>query len=102
MRRASVRKLIVLICLFAASAASAQALPNFDIQRRCLRLAMTPNVPTESVYYGCVASEQAAYGQLYHWWDDVASGAKAQCVGAARGSYERLQFCIDSLPETSQ
>jgi hypothetical protein len=103
MREVSLRTFLVLASLLlTASAAGAQSLPNFDMKGRCMRLAMTPNMPTETIYDSCMAGEEAAYAQLYHWWDDIASGTRANCLNVARGSYANLQLCIDSQAGVSQ
>jgi hypothetical protein len=97
MKEGPLRNLLAFVCLlFAASAANAQSLPNFDMRARCMKLAMTPNVPTETVYDSCMAGEQAAYAELYHWWFEVGDGVRAKCLGSAGGSYANLQMCIDS------
>lgn len=91
------KKFLAIVCLlFTASAACAQSLPNFNIQRRCWNLGMRPNVPTQTIYYSCIAAEQAAYAQLYHWWDEIGNETRYRCLNAAGGSYANLQLCIDS------
>lgn len=96
------RQLLAIICfLFSASAACAQALPNFNMQRHCLRLGMTPNMPTETIYYSCMAGEEAAYAQLYHWWNEIGDETRSRCLNYANGSYATLQLCIDQSPGVS-
>jgi hypothetical protein len=94
--------LAIFCLLIAASAASAQALPSFNMRGHCLRLAMTPNLPTETVYDSCMAGEEAAYGQLYHWWGEIGGETRMRCINYARGSYVTLQLCIDSSASTSE
>jgi hypothetical protein len=82
------------VLLVIASTANAQSLPNFDAQRRCLKLAMTPGAPTETFYADCMADERAAYAALQSSWGNVAVAARSRCLGVARGSYAALQGCI--------
>jgi hypothetical protein len=97
MKEGSLRKLLTLVCLlFAVSAANAQSLPNFNMRAHCMKLAMTPNMPTETIYDSCMAAEEAAYAELYNWWYEVGDGIRANCLTSARGSYANLQICIDS------
>jgi hypothetical protein len=94
--------LAILCLLFTASAAFGQALPSYDMRGRCLRLAMTPNMPTETIYYSCMAGEEAAYAQLYHWWSEIGGETRQRCINSARGSYATLQLCIDQTVSTSE
>lgn len=90
--------LAIACLLFTSSAASAKSLPSFNIQRRCLKLGMTPNMPTETIYYSCMAGEEQAYAHLYHWWADIAEETRNRCIAASGGSYVNLQRCMDSTP----
>lgn len=93
------KKLLLTACLLlTASAAGAQSLPSFNIQRRCLKLGMTPNMPTETIYYSCMAGEEEAYAHLYHWWGDIAEETRNRCIDTSGGSYVNLQLCIDATP----
>jgi len=85
---------LAVLVVLVASAANAQSLPNFDVQRRCLKLAMTPDVPTETFYAECMANERAAYAALQSSWGKVAAVARSRCLSVAGGSYAALQGCI--------
>lgn len=96
------RKFLALLCLvLVAPAAEAQSIPNYNIKARCWRLAMRPNVPTETIFDSCMVAEQVAYSELYHWWDHIASETRYRCMSNSGGSYANMQFCIDASDETS-
>jgi hypothetical protein len=94
LRKLPALAILVLVLVLVASAANAQSLPNFDAQRRCLKLAMTPDVPTETFYADCMANERAAYAAVQSSWGKVAAVARSRCLSVAGGSYAALQGCI--------
>jgi hypothetical protein len=94
LRKLPALAVLAVLVVVVASAANAQSLPNFDAQRRCLKLAMTPDVPTETFYADCMANERAAYAAVQSSWGKVAAVARSRCLSVAGGSYAALQGCI--------
>jgi hypothetical protein len=85
--------------IFIATAASAQQLPTYNVERWCQTVSRTVGSGSEMIYGGCMDMEQAAYDELKPRWLGLSERLKQWCDQVARatgpGSYSTLQGCVE-------
>jgi hypothetical protein len=85
------RRIAAAASILAISAASAQQLPSFNIEKHC------ENAGSGREY--CVERTQAIYSELQQQWDSIPAAIRAKCLHSLKtsprkDSYYWLQGCL--------
>lgn len=83
--------------LLFATAASAQKIPNVDIQNYC-RSKSVLGGGSDEFYAACVEGETVTLGELRENWNDYSAESRSQClkITGSGGVYSDLQACIEA------
>ena len=78
--------------------AMAGAIPHYDAEQHCDRIARVGGTRSETMYRSCMDSEQSAYDALKRDWTALPAEMRSHCDQIAKvgksGSYIMLQACI--------